>query len=412
FRREGERMGLTRRRDSYYVEFSVIDDGKTLSLALPGTGKLKRWKVGCLNRRSAKDQEALIKTRLMSGQEISPSAVRAHAMTFRNWADIYLGLEEVLALDSYATRKICVDCLVEFFGDKLLTDITPEDVRQYRAQRVQYAGIKCGQCWKKGLRRKQCACGWVRQNAGKPVSIQTVNHDHAALITMLNIARSPAYRLISDNPAAWVDKPDPKNERDRVATPEEWGLLKQHGAPHLIRFVTIAHDLGPRKGELLKLEWPDVDMRRREFKLRETKNGEPRLVPMTDDVYAIFVALWQERRLDTQRVFLYNEKPCKSFRTAYHAACRRAGITNLRIHDFRHTASTNLRRAGVDTMTAMKIVGHKSEKMHRRYNQIVPEDLHAAAVKLDRYTANTLITLANSEAVGHSVSACNDGVGA
>jgi hypothetical protein len=48
----------------------------------------------------------------------------------------------------------------------------------------------------------------------------------------------------------------------------------------------------------------------------------------------------------------------------------------------RHTASTNLRRAGVDTMIAMKIVGHKSEQMHRRYNAIQPEDLHEAAAKL------------------------------
>ena len=68
----------------------------------------------------------------------------------------------------------------------------------------------------------------------------------------------------------------------------------------------------------------------------------------------------------------------------------------LRLHDLRHTASTNLRRAGVDTMTAMKIVGHKSEKMHRRYNTIQPKDLHEAADKLQRYTANTVITLVAS----------------
>jgi hypothetical protein len=43
-------------------------------------------------------------------------------------------------------------------------------------------------------------------------------------------------------------------------------------------------------------------------------------------------------------------------------------------------------------MTAMKIVGHKSEKMHRRYNQITPDDLHQATAKLAAYSnrnANT-----------------------
>ena len=58
-------------------------------------------------------------------------------------------------------------------------------------------------------------------------------------------------------------------------------------------------------------------------------------------------------------------------------------------------AATNLRRAGVDTVTAMKIVGHKSEKMHRRYNSVNEHDLTTAAGKLNTYliaASNTLIT--------------------
>lgn len=35
-------MGLTKRKDSYYVEFPVLDDGKALRLAPPGMGKLRR----------------------------------------------------------------------------------------------------------------------------------------------------------------------------------------------------------------------------------------------------------------------------------------------------------------------------------------------------------------------------------
>jgi len=69
---------------------------------------------------------------------------------------------------------------------------------------------------------------------------------------------------------------------------------------------------------------------------------------MTQEVHAAFSELWKERRLDTNRVFLYKGKPWKNPRTAFAAACRRAGIMGLRLHDLRHTASTNLRRAGVD----------------------------------------------------------------
>ncbi|MGH7183029.1 MAG: tyrosine-type recombinase/integrase [Nitrospiraceae bacterium] len=60
----------------------------------------------------------------------------------------------------------------------------------------------------------------------------------------------------------------------------------------------------------------------------------------------------------------------KRIKRAFHTAVREAGIVDLRFHDLRHCTATNLRRAGVDTVTAMKIVGHKSEKMHRRYKTL------------------------------------------
>jgi len=63
-------------------------------------------------------------------------------------------------------------------------------------------------------------------------------------------------------------------------------------------------------------------------------------------------------------------------------------------------------------MSAMKIVGHESEQMHRRHNTIQPEDLHEAAAKLQKYTANTVIALASSAASGQGVSDCNSNVGA
>ena len=338
-------------------------------------------------------------------------------MTFREWADTYLNLEEVKKLNTYLDRKLKVKNLVEFFGNKPLNGITPEHIADYRNTRVQYRRLSCPICGA-GVSRLLCKCGWKRDDPGMPASIQTINHDHTALTHMLNVARSPRFKLLVDNPASHIGKPDPKNERDRIATADEWERLQSAAAPHLKRFLTLAYSVGPRRGELLRLGWPDVDMKHKEFTLRHTKNGETRIVPMTPNVYEIFLQLWMERRLDTRRVFLYKGKPWKNPRTAFAAACRRAGITcgrkggGLTIHDFRHTASTNLRRAGVDTMTAMKIVGHRSEQMHRRYNTIEPADLHAAADKLHRYAANTLITPPVSATGEVSTSAGNHSVGA
>ena len=164
-------------------------------------------------------------------------------------------------------------------------------------------------------------------------SIQTINHDRMTLTHMFNVARSPQFRLVGTTGSSRAEA-EPENERDRIATPEEWARLEGTLAPHLRRLLTVAYDVGPRKAELLNLEWADVDMHRKEFTLRRTKNGEVRIVPMTPAVYQVFRELRQERRLDTTRVFLYNDKAIQRVGTGFKAACRRAGITNLRVHDF------------------------------------------------------------------------------
>ena len=111
-------------------------------------------------------------------------------------------------------------------------------------------------------------------------------------------------------------------------------------------------------------------MQRREFTLRHTKNGESRRSHAPES-HRVFTELWQERRLDTQRVVLYKGTPVRNGKTALERAWG---------------------RAGVDATTAMKIVGHKSERMHWRYNTVEPEDLQRAVSQLAAYHANTVIT--------------------
>jgi integrase len=173
--------------------------------------------------------------------------------------------------------------VLRFFNNKALGAITSEDVLKYSQQPV--------------------------GPTGRQLAIQTVNHDHTALVHALNVTRSPQFGLIKDSPAVHVPKPNPQNERDGIARGDERRRMLGAAASHLQRILMVLYTLGPRRGELLRLEWPNVDMGRHEFTLRTTKNGETRTAPMTPEVYRVFTELWQERRLDSQRVFLYKDKP-------------------------------------------------------------------------------------------------------
>jgi integrase len=62
-------------------------------------------------------------------------------------------------------------------------------------------------------------------------------------------------------------------------------------------------------------------------------------------------------------------------------------------HDHRHTATTTLRRAGVDTLTAMKIAGHKTMAVFKRYNTIDEDDLTVAQRPVDTYMDTRTVRL-------------------
>ncbi len=361
-------MGLTKRKDSFYVEFRVItaEDGKTLRLASGVQGaKLKRWKVGCLNRTVAKEMEATIKTNLMLGKVLTEEA---KPVLFSEWAKEYLNLEEVRSLRSYQDRIEIVDKqLVPFFGKKIITEVTPEDVRAFRGQR--------------------------KRRDGEQASLQTVNNDHIVLKHCLNVACKRG--LLSSNPATKVPMPDPQNERDRVLSEDEWQRLYQAAKPHLRPIMLIAYHLGQRLGEILRLTWDRVDTKRGFITLRavDTKTKKPRQVPMTPEVRTALQALAKVRQLTTKHVFTFQGKPVGEIKTAFNTAKQEAGISDLRFHDLRHCAATNLRRAGVSTEVAMAIVGHKSDRCWRRYNAVQERDLLQAASKLQTYHQDNRVSV-------------------
>ena len=72
----------------------------------------------------------------------------------------------------------------------------------------------------------------------------------------------------------------------------------------------------------------------------------------------------------------------RDYRKAWASACTAAGVAGRIRHDFRRTAVRNLERRAVARSVAMKLTGHKTESVYRRYAIVSDADLREAARKL------------------------------
>ena len=149
------------------------------------------------------------------------------------------------------------------------------------------------------------------------------------------------------------------------------------------------------------LRWSQVDFEAGVVRLEPgtTKNDEGRTLPFSvlPELALLLRSQWDqavsiELRIG-QRVpwvFYWKDrgifKPIhvKSFYRRWKEACKRAGVEERIPHDFRRTAVRNFERAGVPRSVAMKLTGHKTEAVYRRYAIVSEADLTEGLKKLAR----------------------------
>jgi integrase len=192
---------------------------------------------------------------------------------------------------------------------------------------------------------------------------------------MFNVARKGLVHLPggvpNENPVSSVKFLDEHNIRDRVLTSEEFQRMLDASPEFLKPILHCAFHTGMRRGEILELTWDRVDLKADFIRLKETdtKTDGARSIPIGRELGEVLRHL--PIALDSQGkrvpyVFTRNGQQVKSIKRVFMRVRQKTGITNAVFHDFRHTATTNLRRAGVDALTAMKITGHKTMAVFKR----------------------------------------------
>lgn len=201
----------------------------------------------------------------------------------------------------------------------------------------------------------------------------TVNRYLAAFSRSLTIAMKE-WGWLDDTPMRKVSKPSEGKGRNRLLSLEEKDRLlkacKGSPSPHLYYIVSLALLTAMRQGEILTLTFENCDFQNKIITLEQTKNGECRIIPITNAVETILNSC-KVSDIDSGLVFKPSSSTNRSgvvdVYNAFQKAVKEANIFDFRFHDLRHAAASYLAMNGATQGELMTILGHKSPSMTRRY---------------------------------------------
>ena len=209
---------------------------------------------------------------------------------------------------------------------------------------------------------------YITKRAGE-VSAHSVQKELNVLKHLLRLAVQ--WELIPFSPAQTVKAPRVPAGRIRYLQPKELQQVVESCPGWLRPIVAIAACTGMRRSEILGLRWVDVDLLNRRILLKQTKNGDGRIVYLND----LAKAALESRLPDSnghQSSMVFTGVTHEQVSIRFVRVCRRLKIADFRFHDLRHTAASWLRMQGADIHTVAQLLGHKDLRMAARYQHLSP----------------------------------------
>ena len=337
---------------------------EALKFALECERAEKHATAGTLTEAQAREIVADIMERAGTGDTLrNPKA----GEWFREWLD---GKEAAKAETTGIRYRGTVEHFLEYLGsraDRPLVAITTRDIQ-----------------------------GFIDLRAKQGVGPSTLNVDGKILRSAFTRARKIG--LISSNPAEAVDLPARKSIERGTFTPAEVAMLVEAAEGEWKTLILIGYYTGARLSECCHLDWEDVDLAKGTIRFPITKTGQAHLLPLHAELAGHFESVAGDAggsvmpHLASVRVsgrrglsqhFLDIMAKAGLNAEEVHGAGKRT-LHRRTFHALRHSFTSALANAGIAPELRMKLVGHKSEAVHRGYTHHELETLRAALGKLPK----------------------------
>lgn len=229
---------------------------------------------------------------------------------------------------------------------------------------------------------------WRSKRLKEEIAVSTLNRD----ITAIRSLMKAAVRLLEleTNPLKGLKNlKDDYDGRVRYLSPEERKRLDialNNDRSYMRPLVYLALNTGMRRGEILSLQWSDIDFRTGLISLRaeKTKTRKSRHIPL-NKISKSILEEWKGNRAMDGLVFPSPRtgKEMVSLANAWEKLISNAQINDFRVHDMRHDFASQLVMKGADILSVSKLLGHSSIQMTMRYAHLAPDHLKGTVALLN-----------------------------
>ena len=344
---------------------------------VPGFGSIYRrgerwavefWKGGVQHRESARttsEQEAIahLRRRVEEAGQGRYVSARTERVTVADLLKLVTADYAAAGKHSARTLKYRVAALASELGHLRATKVSPSEVEAYKAKRLSDGRAKA-----------------------------TINRELACLRRAYKLAERSHPPLISVNCVPSIELYREDNVRQALLDHTDYVALLAHLPAPIDDAVAFAYLTGWGRAEVFGLTWREIDRAHGLITLppARSKNGEPRErepreLPLSRALSALIEKRWQARLVGgpsgphvCEWVFHRDGEPVRDFRSAWWKAVQAIGKPGLVFHDLRRAALTNLVQSGVGEQVAMRISGHRTPTVFRRYRIVSTDDVLAA----------------------------------
>ncbi|WP_390900670.1 tyrosine-type recombinase/integrase [Serratia ficaria] len=348
------------------------------------TGKRIRRSLGTADKKQAQELHDKLKSEAWRVDELGDLPVRSFEEACLRWLD---EKENKRSLDD---DKVKMEFFITKFSGRDIGTITGEEVTRIVSKMTDRNHKR------KWLIRRDAA---IRDGKAIPdfkekaLSAGTKSHYLSFMRSLLRAAANE-WGWIKNAPVIKTKKPVSK--RIRWLTREEANRLIECCSESIRPIVTFALVTGLRRSNIIDLEWNQVDMQRKVAWINpeNAKAGKAIGVALNDTACKV---LRGQIGKHSQWVFVHTKastrpdgtktaairKMRKDDNSAWRGSLKRAGITNFRFHDLRHTWASWLIQSGVPLSALQEMGGWESIEMVRRYAHLAPNHLTEHARKID-----------------------------